>query len=134
MKRHIDLRPILADPASAEILLLARGQLNRAFRQHGLVPPDSLVAHDSCMADTAALDDPAALGIEEALARFQEDFLTWACAMRADLGPPVLDVLRQTLEALRLSPDNPDGYRATLAAYEFLSACLHPDQDSQPTD
>ena len=39
MLNYIDLRPILVNPAAAEILFLARGQLNRAFRSHGLVPP-----------------------------------------------------------------------------------------------
>src|SRR5476651_2137512 len=37
---HIDLSPLMTDPDAAEILMLARGQLNRAFRTHGLIPPD----------------------------------------------------------------------------------------------
>jgi hypothetical protein len=134
MKRYIDLRKILADPAATEILLLARGQLNRAFRQRGLVPPDSLIVSNSTSADTMELDDPAALGIEEALAKFQEDFLAWAGAMPAELGPPVLNILQQALEALSLSPENPDGPRAALtAAYEFLSEFSAPDRNSRPT-
>jgi hypothetical protein len=132
MSQYIDLRPILADPALAEVLLLARGQLNRAFRQHGLVPPDSLVPSTSSDVDVAELDDPAGLGIEAAMAKFQDDFLVWAGAMPAKLGAPVLDILRQALGALSPSQDDPSGSRAALTrAYEFLSGCIHPEQGGQ---
>ena len=128
MRNHLDLRPILVNPAAAEILLLARGQLNRAFRSHGLVPPDPLVPSDAEGIDPMELDDPAAQGIDHAMAQFQEDFIAWAGAMPAKLGPPVLDILRQAHEALN-RPRNATNAAAVAVreAYDFLSGCLHPD-------
>src|ERR1700733_1289602 len=105
MRHHIDLRPILINPAAAEILFLARGQLNRAFRRHGLVPPDPLTLSFSASVDPMELDDPAAQGIDHAMAKFHEDFIAWAGAMPVKLGPPVLDILRQAHQALSQSQD-----------------------------
>jgi hypothetical protein len=130
MPHQIDLRPILANPAAAEMLLLARGQLNRAFRTHGLVPPDPLVLSDASGIDAADSDDPAARGIESAMAEFQEDFILWASFMPAKLVPPVLDILRQAHEALVQPHDDADAAGiAVRKAYEFLLGCLQPDQD-----
>jgi hypothetical protein len=128
MLDHIDLRPILVNPAAAEILLLARGQLNRAFRSHGLVPPDPLVPSDAEGIDPMELDDPAAPGIDHAMAKFGEDFIAWAGAMPAKLAPPVLDILRQAHKALD-TPQNATNAAsvAVREAYDFLSGCLHPD-------
>jgi hypothetical protein len=128
MRNHLDLRPILVNPAAAEILLLARGQLNRAFRSHGLVPPDPLVPSDAEGIDPMELDDPAAQGIDHAMAKFHEDFIAWAGAMPAKLAPPVLDILRQAHEALN-GPRNATNAAAVAVreAYDFLSGCLHPD-------
>jgi hypothetical protein len=138
MLNHIDLRPILANPAAAEILLLARGQLNRAFRSHGLVPPDPLAPSDAEGIEPMELDDPAAQGIDHAMAKFRENFIAWAGAMPAKLVPPVLDILRQAHEALAheaLAHEALDGPQdaanaaavAVQAAHDFLSGCLHPD-------
>jgi hypothetical protein len=128
MTNHIDLRPILADPAAAEILLLARGQLNRAFRRHGLVPPDPLVLSDSECADPLELDDPAGQGIDSAMARFQEDFIAWAATMPMKLVPPVLDILRNAHQALTDQQNDSSAPGIALrTAREFLSECLHSD-------
>jgi hypothetical protein len=130
MPHHIDLRPILVNPAAAEILFLARGQLNRAFRSHGLVPPDPLALSYAASIDPAELDDPAALGIDQAMAKFQDDFIAWAAAMPMKLVPPVLDILRQAHQALGDPQDDPSTAGTALrAAYDFLSGCLPPAPD-----
>jgi hypothetical protein len=129
MLNQIDLRPILANPEAAEILLLARGQLNRAFRRHGLVPPDPMVLRDAERIDPMELDDPGARGIDHAMAKFQEDFVAWAAAMPAKLVPPVLDILRKAHEALDEPQDAPNAAAVALqAAYDFLSGCLLPER------
>lgn len=118
---YIDLSLLLTNPAAAEILLLARGQLNRAFRARGLVPPDPLPLRNPSAVDPTVLDDPAALGIEQALAQFQEAFLTWTGRMPLLLAGPVLDILRQAHEAFAHENDDPDSAgTALLKAYEFL--------------
>lgn len=128
MLDHIDLRPILAHPAAAEILFLARGQLNRAFRSHSLIPPDPLALSNAENIDPMELDDPAAQGIDHAMAKFQGDFMTWASAMPAKLVPPVLDILRQAHEALEGPQDGANAAAvAVRAACDFLSGCFHPD-------
>jgi hypothetical protein len=118
---HIDLSPLMTDPDAAEILMLARGQLNRAFRTHGLIPPDPLRLDDSSDVDQKELDDPAALGIDEAMARFEESFLTWSSRMPLALARPVLDILRQTYQALGHQQDDTKGPGvAALKAHAFL--------------
>lgn len=131
MLHHVDLRPILADPAAAEILLLARGQLNRAFRTHGLIPPDPLSLSEAEAVDPAELDDPAAQGIDLAMAKFQDSFLAWAGAMPVKLVPPVLDILQQAQRALA-QPQGDDSAAcvAVRRAYEFLQGCVQPDQEA----
>jgi hypothetical protein len=131
MRHHIDLRPILVNPEAAELLLLARGQLNRAFRRHGLIPPDPLVPGDAAGIDPAELDDPAAQGIDHAMAKFQDAFIAWAGAMPVKLGPPVLDILRQAHRTLSQSPDGRTVAEVALqTACDFLQQCLHPDPDA----
>jgi hypothetical protein len=133
MLNHIDLRPILANPEAAEILLLARGQLNRAFRSHGLVSPDPMVLGDAASTDPMELDDPAAQGLDHAMAKFQENFVAWAGAMPVKLVPPVLDILRKAHEALDGPQDPANATAAALqAAYDFLSGCL-PRTAANPT-
>jgi hypothetical protein len=118
---HIDLSPLMTDPAAAEILLLARGQLNRAFRTHGLVPPDPLPLSESMDIDPKELDDPAALGIDEAMVRFEESFPAWSSRMPLTLAPPVLEILRQTFQVLGHEQNDIQGPRAAaLKAYDFL--------------
>jgi hypothetical protein len=119
---HIDLSPLLTDPAAAEILMRARGQLNRAFRTHGLIPPDSLDLDDSSDIDTTQLDDPAARGIDEAMARFDESFLNWSGRMPLMLARPILDILRRTYQVLEHRQDSAAG-ASTLKAYKFLLEC-----------
>ncbi len=122
----IDLRPLLVHAAAAEMLLLARGQLNRAFRAHGLIPPDPLPGSGSFPTNASELDDPAAKGIEYATAWHGDVFVIWAEAMPRKLVRPVLDILRQTHQALgRQQEDDANGARAAvLRAYEFLLSCL----------
>jgi hypothetical protein len=118
---HIDLSPLMMDPAAAEILLLARGQLNRAFRTHGLVPPDPLPLGDATDVDPNELDDPAAMGIEEAMVRFEESFPVWSSRMPVTLAPPVLEILRQTFQVLGHQRNNIQGPgAAAMKAYDFL--------------
>ena len=122
MQDRIDLRPLLAHRAAAEMLLLARGQLNRAFRTHGLMSPDPLRTCDPSHTDVAELDAPAAQGIEHARARFGEVFDIWAEEMPLQLAHPVLDILWRTLQALKQQKENEasEAGAAVLKAHEFL--------------
>jgi hypothetical protein len=123
MKERVDLSPLLVDRDAMHMLLLARGELNRAFRSHGLFPPDPLPAAHLAVTDVAELDDPAAHGLREASARFADLFDRWAAEMPLDLVPPVLKILQKTHETLRLQQQEPSAAaRALLAAYEFLLA------------
>ena len=125
MQDRIDLRPLLAYRAATEMLLLARGQLNRAFRTHGLMSPDPLRAQDPSHTDVADLDAPAARGIEHARARFGEAFDVWAEEMPLQVARPVLDILRQALQALKQRHGGAsEADAAVLKAYEFLSSRL----------
>ena len=126
MQDRIDLRPLLARRAAAEMLLLARGQLNQAFRTHGLMPPDPMRARDPFRINVAELDAPAAHGIEHARARFGEAFDIWAGEMPLKLAHPVLDILRHTLQALKQQNSASKAGAAVLEAHEFLlSRLLH---------
>ena len=130
MPDPVDLRPLLAHSDAAEMLLLARGQLNRAFRRHGLVSPDPLPARDPSRIDPAELDDPAARGIEHARARYGAAFITWTERMPQKLARPVLGILRQTHQALGQRQDGRSrASAAVLKAHEFLRACSRPGQD-----
>lgn len=123
----IDLRPLLVHSDAAEMLLLARGQLNRAFRTHGLVWPDPLPGGDASCIGSTEREDPAARGIEHARARHGEAFVAWAEAMPRKLARPVLDILWQTHQALdQQRDDSSDASAAVLKAYEFLVSCLQP--------
>ena len=125
MQDRIDLRPLLAHRAAAEMLLLARGQLNQAFRTHGLMSPDPLCAQDPSHTDVAELDAPATRGIEHARARFGEAFDIWAEEMPLKLARPVLDILRQTLQALKWQQNGAsEASAAVLRAHEFLLSQL----------
>jgi hypothetical protein len=117
---HLDLSPLLIDPAAATILMLARGQLNRAFRDHGLISPDPLSVDEACHVDPHDLDDPAALGVETAMERFNGDFLMWSNRMPLSLVPPVLDILRQTYRALGQRTGADDAEATVLKVHDFL--------------
>ena len=130
MPDPVDLRPLLVHSDAAEMLLLARGQLNRAFRTHGLVSPDPLPARDPSCVDSAELDDPAARGIEHAKARYGAAFTTWTERMPRQLAHPVLGILRQAHQALgQRQDDRSRAGAAVLKAQEFLLACSQPGQD-----
>jgi hypothetical protein len=129
MPDPVDLRPLLAHSDAAEMLLLARGQLNRAFRTHGLISPDPLPARDPSRIDPTELDDPAARGIEHAKARYGEAFITWTERMPRKLAHPVLGILRQTHQALGgRQDDRSRASAAVLKAHEFLLARSQPGQ------
>ena len=130
MPDPVDLRPLLAHSDAAEMLLLARGQLNRAFRTHGLVSPDPLPACDPSRIDPAELDDPAAKGIEHAKARYGAAFIAWTERMPRKLAHPVLGILQQTHQALgQRQDDRSRASAAVLKAHEFLLGCSQPGQD-----
>ena len=128
MQDRIDLRPLLARRAAAEMLLLARGQLNQAFRAHGLIPPDPLRARNLSRAlpcaYAAELDAPAARGIEHARARFGKAFDIWAGEMPLQLARPVLDILQHTLQALERQNGASEASVAVLEAHKFLLSRL----------
>ena len=124
MQDRIDLRPLLAHRAAAEMLLLARGQLNQAFRTHGLMSPDPLRTRNLSCINEAELDAPAARGIEHARARFGEAFDIWAGEMPLKLARPVLDILRRTLQVLKQQNGASEASAAVLKAYEFLLSQL----------
>jgi hypothetical protein len=123
MTDRIDLNPLMVHGEAAEMVLLARGQLNRAFRKHGLSPPDTLPLSDAFGIDQIELDDPAASGIAKARPRFGEVFDVWASEMPAELVNPVLGILRQALEALTAGPDNANAVGAVSKAYDLLLEC-----------
>lgn len=102
------------------MLHLARGQLNRAYRQHGLVAPNPLPTRDWFGADPAELDDPAAMGIERARAKFKDAFSAWEGAMPGKLVEPVLDILRKTHAALLAQSHSEAAKRAVLEAHDML--------------
>jgi hypothetical protein len=117
---YIDLRPLMADPAAAVILMLARGQLNRACRKHGLSPSDSLQLDETPDIDLAILDDPAAAGIDQALAQFDEAILGWSSRMPLVLARPILDILRRTYRAVADKHVDSVIADAVWTAHEFL--------------
>ena len=127
MPGRIDLRPLLSHHAAAEMLMLARGQLNRAFRVHSLTTPDPMLVEGSSRFDPAELDDPAANGFSHARARHGDAFVAWTEEMPASLARPVLQVLRQTLNHL---PDaNGVASAAVTMAHEFLLGRLQENCD-----
>lgn len=120
MQNSIDLSPLFAHRAATEMLLLARGQLNQAFCTHGLRSPDPLRIRNPSCTDEADLDAPAACGSEQARALFGEAFDIWSQEMPRDLAHPVLDILWQTLQALRQQNGASEASAAVLQAHEFL--------------
>ena len=124
---RINLRPLLSHQAAAEMLMLARGKLNRAFRAHGLTTPDPMLVAASTHFDLAELDDPAANGFSHARARHGGAFVAWTEEMPASLARPVVQVLQQALSQL------PDGSGAAVAAvtkaYGFLLGQLRDEGD-----
>jgi hypothetical protein len=118
---QIDLRPLMADPHAAEMLMLARGQLNRAFRSHGLLPPDPMQPPRSGAGEVAELDDPAAQGLASAAARFGSAFADWSVHMPPAVLQPVLAILGQTHAVLsRQQPSNAAATDAVANAQAFL--------------
>ena len=130
MQDRIDLQPLFAQRDAAEILLLARGQLNRAFRHHGLQPPDQLVPADGDASVTRdELEDPARLGVDAAASRFGAAFWDWAFSLKLDIAVPLLAILEQTLQR-----DVSAGYRgstrrALVVAHAFLLCRIDDDRD-----
>ena len=120
----VDLRPLLSDHAATHMLMLARGQLNRAFRAHGLRSPDPMLVADASCFDAGELDDPAASGSSHAQERYGEAFVAWTQEMPSHLAGPVAKVLRQVLGQL------PNGAVEAVAAVtnarDFCEAQLAP--------
>lgn len=103
--------------------MLARGQLNRAFRKHGLSPPDAMAVDPPTMPDPAELDDPAANGSVRAAVKFGQAFTTWAAAMAPNLVEPILAILAQTDAALGSHPGHDAARAAVSRARGFLDGC-----------
>jgi hypothetical protein len=124
MQNGIDLRPLCRCPDAMEMVLLARGQLNQAFRKHGLLPPDSLKAESPTPFTDTALDNPVASGMDNAIAQFGEVFTDWANTLPTTILRPVLAILLQTWKAQGgHDRDGPAG-TALLAAYRYLQGQL----------
>jgi len=104
----VELHPFSDHPAAAAMLHLARGQLNRAYRLHGLPSPDPL-CRDTC------IDDPVAEGVGLARERFGEAFAKWEAEMPADLVEPVLQILQ---EACAVLSERPELHAAEITALE----------------
>jgi hypothetical protein len=114
------LSPLVIDPAAATILMLARGQLNRAFRTHGLNSPDPVPIDGAFDVDPQELDDPAAMGIDIATERFKSHFLMWSKRMPLTLAWPVLDILQQTYTALGQQSGAGEAGASIMKAHDFL--------------
>lgn len=115
----INLIPLLEDPAAGQALMLARGQLNLAFRSRGLESPDAVQVADPDAFDPDALENPASLGIEEALHRFEDDFLAWSSRMPRALVPLVLTILQRAY--LAQGDDSSESASAVRRAFAYLS-------------
>jgi hypothetical protein len=111
----------MTDPAAASVLMLARGQLNKAARAHGLSAPHPMLTDGLCPIDPAESDDPAGLGIAQALARFENAFLLWSATMPQALAEPVMAILWQTRQAAGTLRPDATGLDAITAAYNFLA-------------
>jgi hypothetical protein len=122
---RVDLRPLLADRDAAQMLQLARGQLNAAFRKHGLFPPDPLPVGEHAPLDLDDLDDPAAKGPAYADANYPDAFAVWSTDMPQTLVAPVLGILKQALGALQdREPVDSSAIAAVLRAHDYLLASL----------
>lgn len=127
-EHFIDLTPLFGEPEAIIILMLTRGQLNRSFRASGLFPPDPIVVEDDSDVDPAHLDDPAALGVDEAMARFDDAFLDWSRRLPRALVRPVLEILGQTIDALERQGSGSGTAAATvLRVYEYLGEVAEED-------
>jgi len=135
---RVDLRPLLVDRDAAQMLQLARGQLNAAFRKHGLFPPDPLPVGEHASLDLDDLDDPAAKGPAYADAHYPDAFAVWSAEMPQSLVAPVLGILKQTLAALQgREPVEAIAIAAVLRAQDYLLASLRSGsgwQTDPPTD
>lgn len=105
------------------MLMLARGQLNRAFRKHGLSSPDPMAVDPLAVSDPAELDDPAANGSVHATMKFGDAFTAWAAGMAPDLVEPILEILVQTGAALGSQPGHDAARAAVSRACGFLDGC-----------
>lgn len=122
VSEKIDLRPLSAHPAANEMLMLARGQLNRAFRSNGVPAPDPMRPAQSSWCGPLDYDDPAAHGVAHATSHGQDAFVTWSTEMPKSLAGPVLSILRQTHDVLAEQQETEVPRNAILTAYEYLLA------------
>lgn len=105
-------------PAAALMLHLARGQLNRAYRLHGLRSPDSLRRRSGV--NHAHPHGTLAGGVGQARGNFDDALATWEAEMPADLVSPILDILQRTYVALSCQPGSTDAQSAALEAAGIL--------------
>lgn len=126
MRDNIDLSPIMPHLEATEMLLLARAQLNQAFRKCGLVPPDPLPALAGSGADDAMSDGQKACDLGLARAHHRAAFDLWTVRIPLWLVPPVMDILNATHDALRAQGGPPEAMTAVRTACDFLLNCLQP--------
>jgi len=121
----VDLSALRGNPAALQVILLARGQLNLAFRSRGAFPPDPLPVTRMSGLSTDQVDDPAALGPVVASLRHRHAFERWSARMPAELVSPVLAILARTLGALKALPEGEAAARRPVEeACDYLLAQL----------
>ena len=97
----INLRALSSNRPATEMILLARGQLNCAFRSKGLFPPDPLSAEMIADVGLIDLDDPAGRGIGHALEIYPDAFKNWSAGLSRDLVSPALAILSETMSRIK---------------------------------
>lgn len=124
VRATVDLHVFTDHPAAAAMLHLARGQLNLAYRNRGMQPPNPLSNWRPAAVDTADLDDPVARGLEYARARYDDAFATWEATMPADFVAPILAILQRAHIALSRQPGPNRAGAATRDAVTLLQGIL----------
>jgi hypothetical protein len=105
---RIDLRPLVVHPAAADIVRLARHQLNKTFEQYCLFLPDPVPTDSAATLRRAGTRSAEALDI-------------WADTMPRCLVPFILAILRQTQDRLDVGRRDYDAISiALINACEFL--------------
>ena len=120
MTGMVNLRPLSGNSEALTMILLARGQLNRACRLRVLDPPDALPVPNPGNLDVVDLDDPAGRGLRRAELMFAQAFAQWSAEFSEQLASPVLAMLRQTLETLRKSQTDRAAIEAVEQGIDYL--------------
>lgn len=129
---QIDLKPLHQDRDAAQMLYLARGQLNTAFRSKGLFPPDPLPLLGTGALDLNEMDDPAGVGLARVGAAHPDALAQWTGAMPEELAVPVLRILHQARASVLAGAANPPAMGAIDRACLFLLDRLEAAGDDSP--